>query len=465
MSSDFADFLDRFGIKTSEMMHRDGLNTAACIVAVPRNLDPVRLIGDENKHATLLYFGETSKLPEDAKGKLIQILTLASRMFEPFSENIVSLDRLGSDNPPALVLKLSGRRLPKVREVLTVVPEVNEYLGNATQYPSYTPHVTLEYPDFPREAELREQAKFLHSVRFDRLALWWNDERYEFDLRDSGEVGESDDAYHGALAGDFLAHFGVKGMRWGVRRDRTNVSTNSGISAKKAPAGTFGSAVKDGKTVLVQKQRDGSWRETYLSADEIAYRKAVVKPLHELNTREIQMIGDRRRQIQNYTDLLAPKAVAQKSELQQKIDRLQMEKQLRDLQIAMTPAKKHRVRNFFDKADKNFDTFKKIDKQLDGKLTKAIQKRLGIETPMSELENLKTHTNLLKARKENKKAIVELRELEARSYDWLIDDAPSLAVGYTGGGKRRKRQSEGSRSYDRLWEDVPNFDSGSGKKK
>lgn len=163
--------------------HEDATaRTTAVVVALPSQVDPIRLVGEEPKHATLLFFGETASLPSNAKEVLLQTLEQVSKMAEPFSEVVVDVSRLGDDTPPALVAMLTNRKLGLLRETLQVNPDVKKYLSNATQHPQFTPHVTLGYPDYHGETDLRKLVSSVRRIWFDRLALWWNDEQVEFDL-------------------------------------------------------------------------------------------------------------------------------------------------------------------------------------------------------------------------------------------------------------------------------------------
>jgi 2'-5' RNA ligase len=158
-------------------------NTLAAIMAIPAPLESIRLVGDEDKHATLLFFGETSTLPDGAKDVLTESVGTAASMLSPFGESIRDITRLGSDDPPALVAMLSDQCLSQIRNLFMMNPAVKGYLdNNPDPHPNFTPHVTLGFPDFADEAILRGLARQLDFVRFDRLSVWWNDERIDYPL-------------------------------------------------------------------------------------------------------------------------------------------------------------------------------------------------------------------------------------------------------------------------------------------
>lgn len=193
-------------------------NTTAAIMALPAPLENIRLVGDEDKHATLLFFGETNSLPDGSKDVLIESVKMACSMLFPFSERVRDISRLGNDVPPALVAMLSDENLTPVRNLFLMNPDVKGYLTNAQQWPSFTSHVTLGHPDYTEEAILRTLASQLFRVRFDRLAVWWNDERIECPLN---QIVEGDSMAMSDAVDNFMEHHGVKGQKWGVRRSDT----------------------------------------------------------------------------------------------------------------------------------------------------------------------------------------------------------------------------------------------------
>lgn len=189
--------------------------TSVVVVALPSDADPCRQIGGEDKHATLLYLGgipgsgddtENPGLTADFQTALTGIVTDAAAATAPFTEDVTGVESLGDDG--ARVWMLTGDSLSALRDLLTVGP-VPDMLGAVKQFPSYTPHVTIDYPaDAPADARqeedddapdaedtpgapvdttlldpaVEEAAAAVTSIAFDRLAVWWAGEQTIYDL-------------------------------------------------------------------------------------------------------------------------------------------------------------------------------------------------------------------------------------------------------------------------------------------
>lgn len=352
-------------------------NTSACIVALPRATDPIRLVGDVEKHATLLFLGEAAALPSDAKTVILETMQNVSRLFTPFSEQIVDISRLGSDDPPALVAMLTNNNLGKIREALLINPKIGEYLQNATQHPSYTPHITLAYPDYQGEAELRKTVTELYRVRFDRLALWWGEEHIEFSLDMDVTLAQEEQLEA------FLAHHGVKGMKWGVRRSQSALDSSAGRKSDPIPKGTpvktriamklasTGSVIArpDGKVFI--KKKDGSWGKTKLSSEAENMIKTRKTAAHELSNKELSDALARARLIEDYNKFFND---PNGRELKMTVDRMQLQKNFNQLNSDMHPSKRKQAAAFAASAATAYVAFKKVDKASDGALSKGLVK-------------------------------------------------------------------------------------------
>lgn len=174
-------------------------NTTAVVVALPAATDTVHGIGPEEKHATLLFFGETATLEDGAEAIIKSVLDIAAGRWAPFTTAVTSLGELGpADGDKAMVWLLEDDELPKLRsDLLDTDSELERLLENAEQFPTYTPHTTVGYPgsqddDAADEAwpTIEAAAGDVATITYDRLALWWNDEHTEYPL--AGDTPLSD---------------------------------------------------------------------------------------------------------------------------------------------------------------------------------------------------------------------------------------------------------------------------------
>lgn len=172
--------------------------------------------------------------------------------------------KLGKDDADVLFFE-DNWELPKLRQFrhhLLANDNIRKAYDSAEQRPEWIPHLTLGYPDTPA----RETRERIYWVQFDRIAMWaGNYEGLEIELKGryhdtSAGVAMSETADRGV---EFLSHYGVKGMRWGVRKSdsptEVAISTNqarfTGKTKLKAEGGTKQPASKDAVKVATQKQK------------------------------------------------------------------------------------------------------------------------------------------------------------------------------------------------------------------
>ncbi len=222
---------------------------ANVIVAIPAKDDYVwKLSSEKVPHMTLLYLEDLSTDPN--LETILQFLSYAvDSMLHRFYLDVDSRGVLGSDS--ADVLFFGGYGLDEIkrfRQTLLLNSSIKAAYNAVRQYPEWTPHLTMGYPATPAKKDSREYPG-LNSVRFDRIALWTEDYKgFEIPLSsyDYGmEVSMSD------LVSDILSHHGVKGQKWGVRRDGSISSTSTATSRLRRPA-----------TDVVVKQKPGQFVRT-----------------------------------------------------------------------------------------------------------------------------------------------------------------------------------------------------------
>ena len=192
------------------------------IVALPSEEHRINKISSEKiAHMTLLYLGELSADTDTAN--IAEYVQHAASMFRPFYASVERRGVLGKDNADVLFFnKQELSHVEEFRATLLQNDQIKTAYDLADQYPSWTPHVTLGYPDAPAR-QLPAPSVYSPSgdlgrdeyVEFDRIAIWFGDfDGPEFRLEaDRSPLIQKEEAL------DFLAHYGVKGMKWGVRRD------------------------------------------------------------------------------------------------------------------------------------------------------------------------------------------------------------------------------------------------------
>lgn len=225
-------------------------STSLVIVAIPEEQDPTWLVSSQPiPHLTLLYLGDASNVG-DISSIVEYVEHAATTSLTRFSLDVDRRGTLGDDEADVVFFK--GWDLPDLklfRSYLLKNDNIAKAYNAVAQFPEWEPHLTLGYPDKPaaKPKGLYERVSWVH---FDRVAVWIGDfEGPEFQLRDrydlaevamsdtKSEVGET-------FVKEFMAHYGVKGMRWGHRKDNSpqpvEVSTKlrrSGRTAIKTSGG------------------------------------------------------------------------------------------------------------------------------------------------------------------------------------------------------------------------------------
>lgn len=219
------------------------------IVAIPREDDYVWKISSEKvPHMTILHLGE---MPVPNFAQIAGFVQhAATRTLGRFG---MEVDRRGDLGPePADVLffeknKWSGYEdVAAFRSHLLHDANIKAAYDSSLQFPEWLPHLTLGYPETPAREDTRDYPGITY-VGFDKIALWFSEySGVEFTLERNDALAEvamggstADRVKLGRRNVGELLHYGVKGMKWGVRRDR---SSRVSIAAKGKKLKTSGGA-------------------------------------------------------------------------------------------------------------------------------------------------------------------------------------------------------------------------------
>lgn len=189
------------------------------IVAIPSQEDSVWQVSSEKApHLTVLFLGDAMLNPNVAK--IVEYTKEQASRLEPFSLRVDHRGVLGADEADVLFFtKEIPWQLIDFRETLKYNQEIQMAYNSVQQFPDWSPHLTLGYPETPAHPDDWDPMAVQY-VTFDKVAVWYGDsEGSEFLLTPNPKPRMSDEALAWAdTVGDILAHHGVKGMKWGVRK-------------------------------------------------------------------------------------------------------------------------------------------------------------------------------------------------------------------------------------------------------
>lgn len=255
------------------------------IVAIPSQDNYVWKVSSEKiPHLTLLYLGEDV---EDVDHIVEYVGHAADTMLSNFYLDVSHRGKLGpNDADVAFFENYNIKRLREFRNYLLSDTAIAQAFFSADQYPNWTPHLTLGYPETPAHPIHDEDGyPGLRVVSFDRIAVWTGDyegiviplKRYDSELAEPyGGAG-----YWSEQGERFLEHYGVKGMKWGVIRDR-------GAAGARQAAGKVKEAYKPSQDAIRAQQ--------YMT-------RAKLGGVRNLDNREMQQVINRMNLERQYKEL------------------------------------------------------------------------------------------------------------------------------------------------------------------
>jgi ribosomal protein S18 acetylase RimI-like enzyme/2'-5' RNA ligase len=192
------------------------------IVALPREDETVRQYSSEKEpHLTLLYLGKANLTPTEL-AHITEYIGHAASQISSFGMEVERRGELGPNKADVLFfVKRWAKDIVKFRGHLLQNEIINRAYLSADQFPEWTPHLTMGYPDAPAKPDKREYQRYSW-VGFDRIALWTGDSTgptFQLKANDYDmEVAMSQTQQGADVAADILEHYGVKGMHWGKKK-------------------------------------------------------------------------------------------------------------------------------------------------------------------------------------------------------------------------------------------------------
>lgn len=203
-----------------------------------------------------------------------------------------------------------------------------------------------------------------------------------FDLFDSKEIKHSD-----TLITNFLAHHGIKGMRWGIRRSNKVLDANA---AEKATAKLNSAQAKldkkqaklDSKAAKKGLARGSSEDDKkdedppdHIAVDAERFVKSRMKQGYEMSDRELKETLQRAKLVKEYNDMFSG---GPNAELKAKVEALKLQKEAAEYKAALTPDRLARVQKFMKTAESGFEAYSKLNKATGSQLNPLIAKQFGV---------------------------------------------------------------------------------------
>ena len=191
----------------------------------------------------------------------------ASTSLNRFGLDVDRRGILGGDQADVLFFSegWEAKEVKQFRHYLLQNDDIRTAYDSSEQHPDWLPHLTLGYPETPAKPNPTDYG--ISWVQFDRVALWLDNYEGPMFLLKTNELRE---VSMSSAVDDVLAHYGKKGMKWGVRNAPTRSS----------------SASRDSRTAMRAKQKAKKGGVQSLSNEELRnlnQRLQLEQKYHDLN--------------------------------------------------------------------------------------------------------------------------------------------------------------------------------------
>ncbi|QUE25573.1 capsid maturation protease [Microbacterium phage SadLad] len=156
-------------------------HTGVGVFLIPAENDPIRAASSEKPaHMTTIWLGSMEDLDEETLNAIIdEVRAYSAELEGPVVVPTTERGPLGDEGADVQFLEKTESLVALRDGLLAASPTVARVMESVEQFPEWTPHVTLGYPETPAAGEYDGDA-----VTFDRVGLWIGPDQDEYPMGD-----------------------------------------------------------------------------------------------------------------------------------------------------------------------------------------------------------------------------------------------------------------------------------------
>ncbi|QNJ55521.1 capsid maturation protease and MuF-like fusion protein [Microbacterium phage Phinky] len=156
-------------------------HTGVGVFLIPQADDPIVAASSEPAHLTTVWLGSMEDLDEDTINAMInEVRAYAAALDGPVVVPVAERGTLGDEDADVQFLEKTDSLVALREGLLEASPTVSKVMNSVEQFPDWTPHVTLGYPETPAAGEYDGDA-----VTFDRVGFWIGPDQDDYPMGDT----------------------------------------------------------------------------------------------------------------------------------------------------------------------------------------------------------------------------------------------------------------------------------------
>ncbi len=340
------------------------------IVAIPADGDSVWQVSSEKKpHLTILFLGDAMTNPNVTK--IAEKVGEMSKHVDPFNLLVDHRGTLGSDEADVLFFTQDiPWKLFDFRSMCLGNQEISMAYNSIPQHQLWKPHLTLGYPESPAHKDDWDPMVPQY-VSFDKIGVWYGDsEGSEFVLTESKLSRDEEMAMWAEGEVNTLTHYGVKGMKWGVRRSAQTryAERQQGRAAVNRALGAHKSGQKREEHVERLRTGKANVRDHARSGGLFVEKTKKDKPVKEVSSDAAKAASASTKVKKQGKQALS------NEEMQALVTRMNLERQLTQL---TPPSRAQKGAKFVGKMLVNAGNAQ-VQRVINDQATKAVKKAIGV---------------------------------------------------------------------------------------